>query len=220
MLLLAFDTATTAVTVAVRDDERVLAEVTRTGARRHGELLAPSITEALANAGAAREDVTAIAIGTGPGPYTGLRVGVVTARVLGAVLGVPVAGVCTLDAIAHSAAGAADGREFLVVTDARRREVYWARYSAGDGRLVRLAGPSVGPPAGLDPAVPVAGEGPWLYPDVFSSPIGPRYPSASALADFAHERIVAGDPLLPAQPLYLRRPDARVPGPPKRVLPS
>jgi hypothetical protein len=78
----------------------------------------------------------------------------------------------------------------------------------------------VGPPAGLDAAAPVAGEGPWLYPEVFSCPVGPRYPSASVLADFAYERIVADAPLLPAQPLYLRRPDARVPGPPKRVLPS
>jgi tRNA threonylcarbamoyl adenosine modification protein YeaZ len=217
VLLLAFDTATAAVTVAVRDDERVLAEVTRVDARRHGELLAPSITEALAGAGAARDDVTAVAVGVGPGPYTGLRVGLVTARVLGAVLGVPVVGVCTLDVIARGAAAAAGGREFLVATDARRQEVYWARYS---GEARRLTGPSVASPASLDPTVPAAGEGPWLYPEAFSDPIGPRYPAASLLADLAAERLVVNAPLLPARPLYLRRPDAREPGPPKRVLPA
>ncbi len=146
MLLLAFDTATPAVTVALHNGTRVLAETTTVDARRHGELLASSIDAMLAEAGAGRLDITAVAAGTGPGPYTGLRVGLVTARVLGSALGVPVYGVCTLDVIAADVAstGAAAGRDFLVATDARRREVYWARYDA-DGR--RLDGPSVGYPA-------------------------------------------------------------------------
>jgi tRNA threonylcarbamoyl adenosine modification protein YeaZ len=152
--------------------------------------------------------------GTGPGPYTGLRVGLVTARVLAAALGIPAHGVCTLDAIARASVPAAAGREFLVATDARRREVYWARYSpSGD----RLLGPGVGRPAGLDPAVPAAGEGPRLYPGCFGDPIGPRYPAAGMLAGFASERLAAGTMLPAAEPLYLRRPDAQVPGPPKRV---
>jgi tRNA A37 threonylcarbamoyladenosine modification protein TsaB len=146
-----------------------------------------------------------------------LRVGLVTARVLGAALGVPAYGVCTLDAIARAAVTAAAGREFLVATDARRKEVYWARYSAA-GR--RILGPDVGKPAGLDPAVPAAGEGPRLYPESFGDPIGPRYPAASMLAGLAAEGRAAGAALPPAEPLYLRRPDARVPGPPKRVSPA
>jgi tRNA threonylcarbamoyl adenosine modification protein YeaZ len=214
VLLLAFDTATPAITAAVHDGERVLAESTIVDARRHGELLMPSIVSVLGQAGAVMPDVTAVVTGTGPGPYTGLRVGVVTARVLGATLDVPVYGVCTLDAIARAAAGAAAGREFLVATDARRKEVYWARYT-GDGE--RIGGPAAGPPAGLDPAAVAAGEGPWLYPADFGEPIEPRYPAASWLAILATERIRAGQSLQPAEPQYLRRPDARVPGPPKRV---
>lgn len=217
MLLLAFDTATPATTAAVHDGQRALAEATTVDARRHGEVLMPMITSLLSQAGVGRDEVTAIAAGTGPGPYTGLRVGLVTARVLGAVLGVPVHGVSTLDAIAHAAIDAARGREFLVATDARRREVYWARYSAAGQRIL---GPAVGSPAGLDPAVPAVGEGPWLYPESFGEPIGPRYPAASMLAEFAAERLAAGAALPPAEPLYLRRPDARVPGPPKRVSPA
>ena len=217
MLLLAFDTATPATTAAVHDGDRVLAESTTLDARRHGEVLMPSITAVLSQAGATRDDVTAVAVGTGPGPYTGLRVGLVTARVLGAVLGVPVHGVCTLDAIAHAAAGAAAGRDFLVATDARRKEVYWARYAAG-GR--RVSDPEAAAPAGLDSAVPAAGEGPWLYPASFGEPIGPRYPAAAALAELAAGRIRAGLPVEPPDPRYLRRPDARVPGPPKRVSPA
>ena len=214
MLLLAFDTATPATTAAVHDGERVLAEAEAVDARRHGELLMPSITSVLAQAGVTRRDLTAVVVGTGPGPYTGLRVGLVTARVLAAALGIPAHGVCTLDAIARAAVTEAAGREFLVATDARRKEVYWARY-APDGR--RIAGPAVGSPAGLDPAAPAAGEGPRLYPGSFGDPIGPRYPAASMLAGYASERLAAGAVLQPAEPLYLRRPDAQVPGPPKRV---
>src|SRR5579859_4105601 len=174
----------------------------------------PAITGVLGQAGAAMQDVTAVVTGTGPGPYTGLRVGVVTARVLGTALDVPVYGVCTLDAIARAALAAAAGREFLVATDARRKEVYWARYT-GDGQ--RIGGPAAGPPAGLGTAGPVAGEGPWLYPADFGEPIEPRYPSASWLAILTKERMQAGQSLGPAEPQYLRRPDAQVPGPPKRV---
>ena len=217
VLLLAFDTATPAVTAAVHDGERVLADTTTVDARRHGELLMPSITQVLGQAGMTMRDVTDIAVGTGPGPYTGLRVGLVTARVLGAALGVPVHGVCTLDAIACQAVSAAAGQEFLVATDARRKEVYWARYSP---QGERLTGPDVGDPAGLDPAVPAAGEGPRLYPAAFGAPIEPRYPAASWLAVFASVRSRAGVTLPGPAPLYLRKPDARVPGPPKRVSAS
>ena len=153
MLLLAFDTATPAVTVALHDGTHVLAETTTADARRHGELLASSIDAVLTEAGADRLDITAVAAGTGPGPYTGLRVGLVTARVLGSALSVPVYGVCTLDVIAADAAAAARGREFIVATDARRREVYWARYDAA-GR--RLDGPAVGFPADVAEAATAA----------------------------------------------------------------
>ncbi len=238
MLLLAFDTATPAVTVALHDGTHVLAETTTVDARRHGELLASSIDAVLAEAGAGRLDITAVAAGTGPGPYTGLRVGLVTARVLGSALGVPVYGLSTLDVIAADAAAAAGGREFIVATDARRREVYWARYDA-TGR--RLDGPAVGLPAGVAEAVAacqdapgrqvapgrqdapggqgilVAGAGALLYPGVLGQPIEPSYPAAGTLARLAAQQFAGGAPGTGAEPIYLRRPDARVPGPPKRV---
>lgn len=218
MLILAFDTATPAVTVALHDGSAVLAHESAVDPRRHGELLSPSIARVLDKAGARPADLTAVAVGTGPGPYTGLRVGLVTAQVLGAALGTRVDGVCTLDIIAAEARHSSAGREFLVATDARRREVYWARYSAGGERL---CGPQVSLPALVPPGYPVAGEGPRLHAELAAADelFGPRYPSASYLAEIAASAIAAGAPAGPAEPLYLRRPDAREPGRPKRVTP-
>lgn len=221
MLLLAFDTATPAVTVALHDGVRVLAEESSVDARRHGELLAASIERVLAVSGAAAGDLTGIAVGVGPGPYTGLRAGLVTARVLGSALGIPVHGACTLDVIARAAArglaaSGLGGRDFLVATDARRKEVYWAGYTAA---AERVRGPEVAAPGELDARGPVAGEGAVLYPAELGPPIGPRYPSAAWLAELTAERLSRGVPALAAEPLYLRRPDARIPGPLKRVTP-
>jgi tRNA threonylcarbamoyl adenosine modification protein YeaZ len=217
VLLLAFDTATPAVTVALWGDGRVLAARTTVDARRQGELLTTGIAGVLAEAGADRRDLTVVVAGAGPGPYTGLRAGLVTARVFGAVLGIPAYGVCSLDVIARDAAGAAAGREFLAATDARRREVYWARYSPAG---VRLAGPAVAAPATLGRDLPVAGAAAGLYPDLLGEPLPPRYPDAGTLAALAAGLLAAGQPLPPPEPLYLRRPDARQPGPPKRVTPA
>jgi tRNA threonylcarbamoyl adenosine modification protein YeaZ len=216
VLILAFDTATATVTVALHDGSRVLAQESAVDARRHGELLTPSIGRVLAAAGAKPADLKSIAVGTGPGPYTGLRVGLVTARVLGSVLGVAVDGVCTLDAIAAEASEQADGMEFIVATDARRREVYWARYSpAGE----RLSGPEVSLPAVVPAGCPVAGQGPLLYPELADEVIGPCFPAAARLAEISARKMSLGIPATPAEPLYLRRPDAAEPGRPKRVTP-
>jgi tRNA threonylcarbamoyladenosine biosynthesis protein TsaB len=215
VLVLGFDTATPAVSVAVHDGERVLSQACATDPRRHSELLAPMIAKVMADAGASRADLTDIAVGVGPGPYTGLRVGVVTARVLGSVLGIPVHGVCSLDLIASAVPA---GREFAVATDARRQEVYWARYDAA-GR--RTDGPHVGRAGSIEgaAALAVAGTGGLLYPEAFGEVIGPAYPDAATLCGIVTGR-PAGAALLPPEPLYLRRPDAREPGPPKRVTPS
>ena len=216
MLLLAFDTATPAVTVALHDGAAVVAGETAADARRPGELLAVLIDKVLRSVGADQADLTGIAVGTGPGPYTGLRAGLVTARVLSSALGIRTDGICTLDVIAAAARDGAGGREFLVATDARRREVYWARYSpAGQ----RTAGPLVSLPADLPRGLPVAGEGAVLYPELTASPLDPRFPAAAVLAGLAAGRLAAGEPPGPDEPLYLRRPDAREPGKPKRVTP-
>lgn len=220
MLVIAFDTATPAVTVALHDGRHVVAHDTVIDARRHGELLAPAIRAALHRAGAGPGDLTAVAVGTGPGPYTGLRAGLVTAQVLGSTLGIAVHGICTLDIIAARARLAAPGREFVVATDARRREVYWARYLATGERL---SGPGVSLPAELAAGLPagsvLAGQGPRLYPELAASfdVIEPAFPDAADLAEIVADRVARGLPPSPAEPLYLRRPDAREPGRPKRV---
>lgn len=218
MLILAFDTATPAVTVALHDDSGIVAHESAVDARRHGELLAPSIARVLGKGGASVTDLTAIAVGTGPGPYTGLRVGLVTARAMSNALGIPVDGICTLDIIAAQARDEAGQRPFLVATDARRREVYWACYSAEGVRNVE---PRVSLPDALPSGQPIAGEGPRLHAGLAErcETIGPRFPSAVQLAQIAAEHHARGVPPGPADALYLRRPDAREPGPPKRVTP-
>src|SRR5215469_5837168 len=225
MLLLALDTSTPAVTVALHDGAAVVSEVSAVDARRHGELLSAFVDEALRKASAAFGDLTAVAVGIGPGPYTGLRAGVVTARVLGSALAIRTDGICSLDIIAAQAAsgrsfpraGAAlDESDFLVVTDARRREVYWARYRPGGQRI---EGPLVSRPADLPAGLAVAGEAGLVPADHGGRALEPRYPSAAVLAKLAVERLQAGLPPEPAEPLYLRRPDAREPGRPKRVTP-
>jgi tRNA threonylcarbamoyl adenosine modification protein YeaZ len=216
VLLLAFDTATPAVTVALHDGAGVVAEETGVGSRKHGELLAASIESVLRSAGTDRAAVTAIAVGTGPGPYTGLRAGLVTARVLASSLAIRLDGICTLDVIADAAAAEAGHGEFLVATDARRRELYWARYSPSGERI---CGPHVGQSGKLPAVLPVAGEGGLICPELADRSIEPRYPSAVTLAGIAARRLQEGQPPQPAEPLYLRKPDAREPGPVKRVTP-
>jgi tRNA threonylcarbamoyladenosine biosynthesis protein TsaB len=208
VLLLAFDTATPTVTVALHDGRQVLAESSEAGAVRHGELLAPGIAGVLGQAGATPRDLTDIAVGVGPGPFTGLRVGVVTARTLGAALGVAVHGVCTLDVLAAAVRVAGP---FLVATDARRKEVYWAAYSDPH---TRVEGPAVSRPADLARTGPVAGAGALLYPHDFPGAVPPPSPSAGVLARLVVEGTARRvDP----EPLYLRRPDVAQPGRAKRV---
>jgi tRNA threonylcarbamoyladenosine biosynthesis protein TsaB len=212
-VLLAFDTASPQVTVALLDAEGdVLRELVSGETMRHGEQLAPLIDRALAEAGVTRLDLTAVAVGVGPGPFTGLRVGLVTARTLGFVLDIPVYGVCSLDALALEAVETgAVATPFVVATDARRKEVYLAAYDA-DGE--RTSGPAVDRPDVVATGVPVVGEGAVLYPEAFPQRVGPVRPSAGWLGRAVVEERVE---LLDPEPLYLRRPDAEVPRAPKPV---
>ncbi|MCT9006994.1 tRNA (adenosine(37)-N6)-threonylcarbamoyltransferase complex dimerization subunit type 1 TsaB [Streptomyces rhizosphaerihabitans] len=217
MLLLALDTATPAVTVALHDGTSVIASSSQVDARRHGELLLPAVDRVLTEAGLKLDAVTGIVVGIGPGPYTGLRVGLMTADTFGLALGVPVHGVCTLDGLAYAAD--VEG-PFVVATDARRKEVYWARYA---DRRTRLSEPAVDRPAEIDgtvAALPAVGAGALLYPDTFKDARAPEYVSAAALASLAAERLAAGEEPEPPRPLYLRRPDAQVPKNYKAVTPK
>ncbi|MGC5659704.1 tRNA (adenosine(37)-N6)-threonylcarbamoyltransferase complex dimerization subunit type 1 TsaB [Micromonospora sp. WMMD723] len=231
MLVLVVDSSTPAVTAA-------LAEVTADGvalrahrctvdARAHGELLAPQVEAVLADVDARPADLGAIVAGLGPGPFTGLRVGLVTAATMGQVLGIPTYGVCSLDGIGHpttpSTTTPAEQR-VLVAADARRKEVYWAVYD-GTGR--RIVGPEVDAPAvaaarARELAVTEAvGDGAHRYADVLGLPLRaePRYPEAAALVALAVARIRAGAPGETLTPLYLRRPDAVAATSRKSVLP-
>ncbi|PUA81741.1 tRNA (adenosine(37)-N6)-threonylcarbamoyltransferase complex dimerization subunit type 1 TsaB [Nocardioides currus] len=202
-MLLSFDTATPLVSVALHDGADVVAERFSELPMKHGEQLAPLIEAVLTDTGLVRQDLTAVAVGVGPGPFTGMRVGIVTAQALGFGLEIPVYGVCTLDAIAVEAidTGAVAG-DFLVATDARRKEVYLASY---DDQGRRLDGPVVAKPADVASELPTAGPGAVLYPESFPRPALPTRPSAGWLA-----RVVAEEraELLDPEPLYLRRPDA------------
>ena len=204
-MLLTFDTATPRVAVALHDGSDVVAELEAERAMKHGEQLAPLVDAVMRQVGVVRQDLTAIGVGVGPGPFTGLRVGLVTARTLAFVLEIPVYGVCTLDVLAVEAVdtGAVD-RDFVVATDARRKEVYLASYDA-DG--TRLDGPVVDKPAELATDLPVVGEGALLYPEAFPLAVGPQRPSAGWLARVVTEERAE---LLDPEPMYLRRPDAEV----------
>jgi len=224
VLLLALDTSTSAITAAVHDGREVLAEASSVDARAHGELLAPRIAEVLAAAGVTAADLTDIVVGVGPGPFTGLRVAIVTGRVMALATGARLHGVCSLDALAFAACSAVDNGELVVATDARRKEVYWARYAVGSGAagehadpVVALTAPAVCRPADLPAEVrglPVVGRGSLLYPEVFGTALpGFLDVSAGALAALAARRLAAGGQtgavLGGTEPLYLRRPDAK-----------
>jgi tRNA threonylcarbamoyladenosine biosynthesis protein TsaB len=211
-VLLALDTATPLVSVALHDGERVVVELSSEQPMKHGEHLAPLVARAMQDVGIVRQDLTAIAVGVGPGPFTGLRVGIVTARTLGFVLDIPVYGVCSLDAIALEVVETtAPDTGFLVATDARRKEVYLASYDA-DGR--RLEGPVVTKPAEVATDAPVAGAGPVLYPEHFTRAMAPERPGAGWIAHGVSGELVE---LIDPEPLYLRRPDA-VAGAPRKPV--
>jgi tRNA threonylcarbamoyl adenosine modification protein YeaZ len=208
VLALALDTSSAAISVAVADvGDAVVPRAQRrvVSPKGHGELLGPTISGALADAGAEPGDLAAIVAGLGPGPYTGLRVGLVTAAALADALRAPTYGVCSLDAI---------GGAPLVVTDARRKEVYWARY---DERGERIEGPFVDRPADVPKAAGATGAGATLYPDVFGEPRGDEYPDPVRLLERARHRIQTAAPSETLTPLYLRHPDAVVPAAPKPV---
>ncbi|WP_028045021.1 tRNA (adenosine(37)-N6)-threonylcarbamoyltransferase complex dimerization subunit type 1 TsaB [Cellulomonas sp. URHE0023] len=232
MPVLALDTSS-AVAVSLTDDEgALLAARSDEQQRHHAELLTPMIAAVLADAGVDRRELTSVVVGTGPAPFTGLRVGLVTARTLALALGIPARGVPSLDAIASAASRQLPaGTDVLVATDARRREVYWALYRlTGPGGIQVLVPPSVGAAA----AVPangalVLGRGAELYQDVFVldgpvvAPVGTvlmtpdlldglRDPDPAELARLSLQRSAE---VLDTEPLYLRRPDA-VPQPARK----
>jgi tRNA threonylcarbamoyladenosine biosynthesis protein TsaB len=216
VLVLAVDTATSLVVVSVHDGTTLVAGASAPARQSHAEVLAPLIHDVINQID--RTALTHVVAGVGPGPFTGLRVGIVTADVMAHALGIPAIGICSLDAVAR-AHGSGDNT-FTVLTDARRREVYAATYAGSE----RIDGPHVIKPVDLQSPRPYIGEGAALYAEVLNTsqdktnddtePVRMTPESLGAVAT----RAVSTGTGLPMTPLYLRRPDVAEPTAPKSVL--
>jgi tRNA threonylcarbamoyl adenosine modification protein YeaZ len=207
-MLLAIDTSA-GTSVAVVDRERgCLVELSEADTRRHAEVIGELIALALAESGIAIAQLSGVAVGMGPGPFTGLRVGIAAAQAFALGAAKPVVRVVSHDAVAWGHFAAGNVGELLVVTDARRRELYWSTYSGADadGLPVRSRGPGLSIPAGLD-APDFAGHLRLDAAEVSAASVG-------LLAEglFLHERAFAGP-----EALYLRAPDVTISAGPKRV---
>jgi tRNA threonylcarbamoyladenosine biosynthesis protein TsaB len=208
-LVLGIDTSTVVNVGLARGDE-VLATATVADARAHVEELIPLVRQCITEGDRRLPDVDHLVVGMGPGPFTGLRVGVATAQILSTVLGIQLHGICSLDIIAAQyVAEFTPDADFIAATDARRREVYWARYAASGARVGR---PEVGS-ADTVPALPVVGPAADLYPDRLMSVPGPRSLDPGVLATVGLRLPAVG-----TTPLYLRRADATEPTRRKSVL--
>lgn len=220
MLILAIDTSATA-SAALVSESGIVGRFSTEDTRSHAEVLAPGIQGLLTSTGTLAADIDAVVTGVGPGPFTGLRSGIATARTLAFVWDKPLYGAVSLDAIALEVAESEHRvPEFLVVTDARRKEVYWARYSLKDDGVPHLTdGPHVSAAVEL-PALPAFGAGAGIYDQVLAAHAGfrDRQPDAASLGRTALATLAAGLPLPDSTPLYLRESDAQVPGPRKRAL--
>jgi tRNA threonylcarbamoyladenosine biosynthesis protein TsaB len=224
VLVLGIDTATTQVSVALGDAAEVRGEIRLGGGRRHAEQLAPAIEYLCRESRIELAQLSALAVGIGPGLFTGLRVGVTTAKVMAQALHVPVVAIPSLDLVAYPLRHAA--RTLVVVSDARRREVFWARYRTVPGGVQRVGDYNVTAPAELaadleatDEEVLLVGDGVARYTEVFAGIdhaelAGPEHtwPSAGALVELAARRVEREEFCAPGdvEPMYLRRSDAEI----------
>jgi tRNA threonylcarbamoyl adenosine modification protein YeaZ len=204
-VLLAIDTSAGTSVAVVDRDLGVLAEFNEDDTRRHAEVIGDLIAAALRESGIATADLSGVAVGMGPGPFTGLRVGIAAARAFAFGAGKPVVRVVSHDAIAFGTA-----EPLLVVTDARRREVYWSAYSGSDaeGLPVRVAGPGLTRPDDLDGAV----ENITTYRRLDALTVSAASIGMLAEGLYLHKRAFAGP-----DALYLRAPEIYASTGPKRV---
>lgn len=207
MLILAIDTSV-GISIALHDGNEVRAHRTTSEHGIQGELAVSIIAEVLTEAGVSPSDVTEVVVGVGPGPFTGLRVGIAVAQVFAAARDIPIRAVCSLDAVARKY-----GDACIVVTNARRKELYWAIY---DESGTRIEGPHVNLPVDLfdrAEARRVVGPGAQLYPEFVSGE------EMTLEASFIAQSVVDGTAqFVEVLPLYLRKPDAQEPTTRKSVL--
>jgi tRNA threonylcarbamoyladenosine biosynthesis protein TsaB len=217
--VLAFDTALAACSAAVWSDGAILAARLERLDRGHAEALMPMVEAVRTEAGLAYQDIDRLAVTIGPGTFTGLRIGLAAARGLALAIGRPLVGVTTLEALA---AGVSEderqGRSVLAVIDARRGEVYAQAFDAGLAPLVPPSLSTVTGAARLAPApLLIVGSGALLVQTALVADgkearvsEAAETPDATVVAALAAGRAVVSDEM-PA-PLYLRAPDARLPG--------
>ncbi|MEP6844328.1 MAG: tRNA (adenosine(37)-N6)-threonylcarbamoyltransferase complex dimerization subunit type 1 TsaB [Pseudolysinimonas sp.] len=204
-MLLAIDTSAGTSVAVVDRDRGILAQADETDTRRHAEVIGTLIERVLHESGIAPASLSGVVAGMGPGPFTGLRVGIAAARAFAFGIGKPVVPLTSHDAFALDLS-----EPLLVVTDARRREVAWSAYGAGDelGLPMRIAGPELTNPDEIDTAVP--GYGTFRRLDAAVIPAG-------ALGMLGERLFAAGRGFGPSEPLYLRAPDVTLSAGPKRV---
>ena len=224
MLILAVETATEQMACALGDREGVIASVQVTGGRRHVETLAPAIAFMCEQTHVRVEDVAVIAADVGPGLFSGLRVGVSTAKALAQALRVPTVGVASLDLLAFNARFS--NRLIVAAIDARRGEVFNAFYRQVPGGAQRISPYRLDKPADLTAELVATGEECLVvgdavrrYPEILDDVKGGesggathRHPSVAALVELAHARAVREE-FVPARelvPLYMRRSDAEI----------
>ena len=208
-MLLAIDTSVGTSVAIVDRDRGILAERISEDTRRHAELVGDFIVSCLGESGIAASELSGVALGMGPGPFTGLRVGIATGRVFAFARGIPVVPIAS-----HEAVAMREGGRVIIVTRARRNEVYWSSYGEpdADGLPVPERGPNIArivDGAGVPDEAASAGTG---YRLVEASAV-----SAGSLGMLAERMFALGRPFVADEALYLRPPDAIAPGASKRV---
>jgi tRNA threonylcarbamoyladenosine biosynthesis protein TsaB len=223
MLILGITTATQQVGCAIGGHEGVLASVHSSRGKRHAENLAPSIDFVRRQARVDLSEISVVAVDVGPGLFTGLRVGIAAAKALAHALRIPMIGISSLDLLAWPVRHTT--REIVAIVDARRGEVFHARYRPTPGGVQRLTDPAVSGPDELladlqatDAEYLLVGDGALRYAgewDLVRTEVAEQYlahPNAASLVQLAHARAIREDfvQTWELEPLYLRPPDAEI----------
>ena len=196
---LAIDTSTSRTSVAIIDGKEILWQGSHDGATAHGGALSTLVSQGLSR----HPEIDQVIVGMGPGPFTGLRVGIAFARSFALARQIRVIGICSLDAraplVLQSNTLTKDGEDFIIATDARRKEIYWARYSNG----IRVGEPGVNLPSEIvSLGLPIFGEGAIKYG--LSKNTDTQYPNLLSLVALSQNPRAHV-----SEPMYLRRPDAQ-----------